>query len=54
MAYSLRAFFKEHGHYLLWALTPDLKGLAEVVVLSEGSLYRSACFPDKTGLLPAG
>lgn len=34
-AYSLRAFFKEHGYHLLRALTPELKGLAKVVALSE-------------------
>lgn len=53
-AYSLRAFFKEHRHHLLWALTPDLKGLAEVVALSERNLCRSSCFPNNTGLLLAG
>lgn len=53
-AYSLRAFFKGHGHHLLWALTPDLKGLAEAVALSKGNSCRSSCFPNNTGLLLAG
>jgi hypothetical protein len=33
--------FREHKHHLLKALTPDLKGLAEVVGLNEGNMYRS-------------